>query len=547
MDRNMIVIKQKKTAILLFLWLFLTSSLFAKDKAIIVFDASGSMWSKIDGKTKITVAKDTLKNLVNNWDEKKALGLLAYGHRKKGDCNDIQTLVPVGKVDKKAMISMVEKINPKGKTPISAAIKIAADELKFTEDNATIILISDGKETCNADPCKTAAELEKLGVNFTAHVIGFDVDEETGKQLKCIAKNTGGQYLPADNAEQLNEALERVTKQLTTLTIKAIDENGNELNEEIEWKIINRETKEIITLNGNGARENITIKSEVDNKTDDQNQKNEQTIIKGKWLVSGSSKTLSGEQEVTILGSRSQLVKVRMNTKITNKLLDKQLNKEAIITNTLFNVETTVEITDKIDGVIDVDKVSVKYELDTKYKRESEVVTLTLEPTIKQYSKGIETLAKRIPGSWSRIYTSNGNLTDLKRDKGAAHFNWNTQNIFSIGYLMLPVNDNDQLKQKWLTNSFYSSLPMLEEIEITITSLTDTEIGVDFKNIPSSSSKEIVQTLSGSGIYDRKTLLLKKANVKESLTVKNKVKRNGIEMEIEKTQHLHFVIKGGQS
>ncbi len=440
MDRNMIVIKQKKTAILIFLWLFLTSSVFAKDKAIIVFDASGSMWSKIDGKTKITVAKDTLKNIVNNWDEKKALGLLAYGHRKKGDCNDIQTLVPVGKVDKKVMISMVEKINPKGKTPISAAIKMAADELKFTEDNATIILISDGKETCNADPCTTAAELEKLGVNFTTHVIGFDVDEETGKQLQCIATETGGKYFPAVNAKELNDALKKVTKQLS-----------------------------------------------------------------------------------------------------------KKLEKEALIVNSIFNVETTVETIHKIDGVSDIKKDSAKYQLKTNYNRGSEEVTLTLTPKIEKYSKGIETLAKNVPGSWRRTYTTNGKLKDFTKSHGAIFFNWKTQNIFSIGYLMLPVNDvDDQLQQKWLINSFFASLPILEDIEITNTSLTDTEIGVNFRSIPTLEPSEIAFTISGSGVYDRKSLLLKKADVRESLTLKNKVKRNGNEVVIEKIQQLHFVIEGEQ-
>jgi Ca-activated chloride channel family protein len=128
-----------------FIILVLSLSSFAEDKAIIVFDASGSMWGQLDGKTKIAIAKKTLSELVTNWDEDKQLGLLAYGHRRKGDCKDIQTLVPVGKVNKAAMIASVNKINPKGKTPISASIRMAADELKFTEDNATVILISDGK------------------------------------------------------------------------------------------------------------------------------------------------------------------------------------------------------------------------------------------------------------------------------------------------------------------------------------------------------------------------------------------------------------------
>ena len=170
-----------------------------------------------------------------------------------------------------------------------------------------------------------------------------------------------------------------------------------------------------------------------------------------------------------------------------------------------------------------------------------------MTPTIKQYSKGIEKLAKKIPGSWWRTYTTNGKLKDFSKSHGATYFNWKTQNAFSIGYLMLPVNDVDvQLQQKWLTSSFFASLPLLEDIEITITSLTDTEIKVDFKNIPSLDSPEMALNLSGSGVYDRKTLLLKQTKVKQSLTLKNRVKRNGIEIVIEKIQHLHFFIKGEQ-
>lgn len=192
---------------------------------MIVFDASGSMWAQVEGKAKIEIAKDTLKTLIDDWDENKQIGLLAYGHRVKGDCKDIEILVPVGRVNKESMFSIIDKINPKGKTPISAALTDAADQLKFTEDNATVILISDGKETCDADPCRTAAELEKLGINFTAHVIGFDVGKETGKQLECVATSTGGQYFPANNAKQLNEALKKASKQADTLTFKTVAKN----------------------------------------------------------------------------------------------------------------------------------------------------------------------------------------------------------------------------------------------------------------------------------------------------------------------------------
>ncbi len=183
-------------------------------QAMIVFDASGSMWGKIDAKTKIDIAKETMQNVVSGWDENVYLGLLAYGHRKKGDCTDIEILTPISKIDKEAIISKVKQINPKGKTPISRSLQIAADALKYTEEKATIILISDGKETCGLNPCEIAAELEKQGIDFTAHVIGFDVDLKTSQQLECIANATGGEYFSAKNANSLNDAMKSIVKEV---------------------------------------------------------------------------------------------------------------------------------------------------------------------------------------------------------------------------------------------------------------------------------------------------------------------------------------------
>jgi len=155
--------KKSLFTLLLLIFVSLTSQAEDNPQAMIVFDASGSMWGQINGKAKITIAKKALNKVVSNWDENVHLGLIAYGHRKKGDCNDIQVLTPIGQVNRKGMIAKVKAIKPKGKTPISRAIKKAAEALKYTEEKATVILISDGKETCDADPCGTAKSLESEG------------------------------------------------------------------------------------------------------------------------------------------------------------------------------------------------------------------------------------------------------------------------------------------------------------------------------------------------------------------------------------------------
>ncbi len=211
----------KRSVFRLFLALLVSVGLLASfpvsagEKVILVMDASGSMWGKIQGKPKIQVAREVIGNILKDWKPENEIGLIAYGHRKKGDCSDIETLVPVGKLDKSTFMEAVNGLNPKGRTPLSEAVRQAAEQLKYTEDKATVILVSDGRETCDADPCALAAELEKKGVDFTVHVVGFDVSDKQGlEQLRCMAKNTGGDFFAAADAAALKDALATAVKKV---------------------------------------------------------------------------------------------------------------------------------------------------------------------------------------------------------------------------------------------------------------------------------------------------------------------------------------------
>ena len=195
------------------LFLIFSLSANAADRTIIVLDASGSMWAQIDGKSRIEIAKETVRTVVGNLPPDREIGLMVYGHRDKGSCEDIELVVPPAAGTSAAIIAATNKISPKGKTPLSAAVKQAAEALKYTEEKATVILVTDGLETCNADPCSLGAELEKAGVDFTAHVVGFGLSEAEGKKVACLATNTGGQYIQASDAKSL-------TKALTTTVLK---------------------------------------------------------------------------------------------------------------------------------------------------------------------------------------------------------------------------------------------------------------------------------------------------------------------------------------
>ena len=183
-------------------------------QSMLVLDASGSMWGQIGGKAKIENARDAMGSMLATWPASQQLGLMAYGHRSKGDCADIQMLKAPGSLDKASFQQAVNALQPKGMTPISASVRMAAEHLKFSERKATVILVSDGEETCHADPCALGKELEKLGVDFTAHVVGFDIDKNSKAkaQLQCLASSTGGRYLDAKDAGELNKALREVAQ-----------------------------------------------------------------------------------------------------------------------------------------------------------------------------------------------------------------------------------------------------------------------------------------------------------------------------------------------
>lgn len=183
-------------------------------ETMIVFDASGSMWGQINGKSKIEIAREAFANVEKTWDNSQgSLGLIAYGHRRKGDCSDIETLIDPAYGSIVTVSAAIKQLRPKGKTPLSDAVRLAAEKLRYQENSATVILFSDGIETCSANPCGLAEDLAREGINFTAHVIGFGLTKDEDRaQLQCIADNTGGQYFDANNADDLADALGKVSQ-----------------------------------------------------------------------------------------------------------------------------------------------------------------------------------------------------------------------------------------------------------------------------------------------------------------------------------------------
>ncbi|MCH9651351.1 MAG: VWA domain-containing protein [Deltaproteobacteria bacterium] len=182
------------------------------DRLVLILDGSGSMWGQVDGEAKISIARRVLSDLITRLPSESEVGLVAYGHRRQGDCRDVETLVPIVPLDRQRLSKAIGEINAKGKTPLTAALREAIAAMRAKPEPATFILVSDGLESCGGDPCAAVRGARNAGIEFRLHVVGFDLGEGDVSQLQCTAEAGGGHFFPAQNARQLDTALRKVVE-----------------------------------------------------------------------------------------------------------------------------------------------------------------------------------------------------------------------------------------------------------------------------------------------------------------------------------------------
>jgi hypothetical protein len=194
----------------------------------IIMDASNSMWGQIGGEAKITIARKVLAQIINGLPDSMNVGLRVYGHRyglnDKLACTDTQLLVPIGPVAKTQLIDTVNKIQLKGKTPLVHSVLEAIKDFEKIP-NGSVILLTDGIESCNGDIKSIGPAVKKSGLEMKVNIVGFDIKEKEARaELEAIAQSTEGRYLDAKNAGELLSALEQTLK----LEYVVLDEKGQE-------------------------------------------------------------------------------------------------------------------------------------------------------------------------------------------------------------------------------------------------------------------------------------------------------------------------------
>lgn len=186
----------------------------------LILDASGSMWGRIDGKTKISIARQALDETLNGLDDSLFwVGLRAYGFdntvpkTEEDSCPNTELLSDISASNLRDIRRVAYELTPYGYTPITESLSLAGDDLAAIEANSRmIILITDGEETCGGDPVATAEKLCKQDIGLETHIVGFDLEPEVVEQMRRVAKAGCGTYSDASDAKELTQALNTIVE-----------------------------------------------------------------------------------------------------------------------------------------------------------------------------------------------------------------------------------------------------------------------------------------------------------------------------------------------
>lgn len=240
-------------------------------RILFVFDASNSMYGRWQSGNKIDIAQKLISQMLdslNKINDNKTfqLALRVYGHQKPvppQDCDDTRLEVPFAFNNIDRIKKTLREIKPKGTTPIAHSLDRAATDFPPCENcRNVIILITDGIEACDGDPCAVSRQLQKKGIILKPFVIGIGLDESFRKTFECV-----GTYFDAAEEKTFQTVLGIVISQAlqnTTAQINLLDISNRPTETDVPITLYSRHSGEIKysfvhTINYRGNPDTITI------------------------------------------------------------------------------------------------------------------------------------------------------------------------------------------------------------------------------------------------------------------------------------------------
>ena len=217
-------------------------------RILFLLDASGSMMAPWEGQPRWTVAKRMLSKMVDSLNAypNLELALRVYGHQypnTEKNCEDSRLEVPFAPRNAAAIKKKLTELKAQGNTPITYSLLQSAND--FPTDKVSrnvLLLITDGLESCNADPCKASIALQRKHVFLKPFVIGIGAERDFGKQLECL-----GPYYNAAEVKTFRTVMNDViakTLSKTTVSVNLTDAAGKPVESNVNMTFVNNVTEQ---------------------------------------------------------------------------------------------------------------------------------------------------------------------------------------------------------------------------------------------------------------------------------------------------------------
>jgi Ca-activated chloride channel family protein len=240
-------------------------------RILFIFDASFSMYGEWQSGTKIEVAKklfaeflDTLKSNNPNLE----IALRCFGHqtplRPNIDCKDTKLEVPFGPVRKNVPLikKRMETILPTGTTPIAYSLGEAANDFPTAYGRNIIVLITDGVEECDGDPCAISLKLQEKGVILKPFVLGIGLGTMFADLMGCV-----GKFYDITSEASFKGILNMVVSEAinrTTIQVNLLDINKKPTETDVDMTFYDESSGEIRynflhTINNRGNPDTLSV------------------------------------------------------------------------------------------------------------------------------------------------------------------------------------------------------------------------------------------------------------------------------------------------
>ncbi len=266
------MLKRLVYSILCVLWALVFSTQTSKQtqptRILFVFDASKSMVNLHEGSTRMEGAKKLFYQFLDTLGKQKnyQYELRRYVHTVKyppGDCKDSRLVVPFSAKSNLELIKQkVAAAKPTGITPIEHSLTEAANDFPDAKAKNIIILITDGIEECDGDPCAARQKLMQKGIVFKPFIVGIGLSPEQIKTFECV-----GTYFDFDDDNVFNDITQIIKNQKlkkTSAQVNLLDIKGKptETDVNMTYYDVSRNCymyNFIHTLNKNGNPDTLYI------------------------------------------------------------------------------------------------------------------------------------------------------------------------------------------------------------------------------------------------------------------------------------------------